>query len=72
MKVQLETRDGGFVHAVEIPPMSPPPEVISWGTRVFVHRYAHTSGSQQVFEPEIYVEGLLWPIVELARDARRI
>lgn len=36
MTVKLFTRDGGFVHEAAIPPFNPPPEVIGWGSRVFV------------------------------------
>jgi hypothetical protein len=72
MRVQLETRDRGFVHAAEIPPFVPPPEVISWGTRIFVHSRVHAPVDSDLSEPEIYIEGLLWPLVEVPADVRRI
>jgi len=67
MRIELRTRDGGIVHDAEIPPFEPPPEVVSWGTRIFVHQGNDTDGG-----PEQYREGLLWPLVEIAVDARRI
>ena len=36
-KVRLETREGGLVVEVEIPPFKMFPEVISWGSRTFAH-----------------------------------
>lgn len=35
MKVNLFTRDGGFVHSAEIPDYNDPPEIVFWGTRAF-------------------------------------
>lgn len=32
----LYTRDGHFVTGVHVPTFDPPPEVIAWGSRVFV------------------------------------
>lgn len=44
MPVKLYTRDGGFVHAATIPPMQPPPEVLVWGSRVFVRGLGTQTG----------------------------
>lgn len=33
--VRLETREGEFVHDVQVPPFSPMPEVLVWGDRTF-------------------------------------
>ena len=65
MKVILTTRDGGFVHESTIPPMTPPPEVIVWGTRVFVYRLEGSIGRASISEPLplTYVEGVIWTIV---------
>jgi hypothetical protein len=48
LKINLYTRDKQFVTAVDVPAMSPMPEVINWGSRYFVR-----DGSE-------YLEGLLW------------
>jgi hypothetical protein len=37
MRVELFTRDGGFVVAGVLPPFGEPPEVLFWGARVFRH-----------------------------------
>jgi hypothetical protein len=73
MKIELRTREGGVVHVDEIPAFDPPPEVISWGTRIFVHGLAHRPDARTpTARPHVYVEGMLWPLVEIAVDARRI
>lgn len=36
MRVRLYTRDGGYVTTAHIPPFDPAPEVILFGSRVFV------------------------------------
>ncbi len=59
MKIKLLTRDGGFVRDGEIPPFHPPPQVITWGTRCFVHGLAfHPTDADN--EPAIYLEGLMY------------
>lgn len=69
MKVKLFTRDGGLVRDGEIPPFHPPPEVISWGSRVFVWNDEYTLDDPDVVG---YVEGLLYPIevADLDRQPR--
>ena len=63
MKLKLMTRDGGFVRDGEIPPFTPPPEVITWGSRVFVHEHAHRPGAVPLTDvPLTYVEGMAYPI----------
>lgn len=59
MKIKLFTRDGGFVRDGEIPPFLIPPEVITWGSRTFVHdeKFTPLHG-----EPTGYVEGLAYPL----------
>jgi hypothetical protein len=46
----LFTRDGGFVATVNVPPFTPPAEVLQWGSRYFV--YDKIDGR--------YYEGLLY------------
>lgn len=59
MKIMLITRDGGFVRDGDIPPYQPPPEVITWGTRVFVRAIMPTPSSDA---PVTYVEGLMYSL----------
>lgn len=47
VEVELLTRDKQFVTKVAIPRMVPPPEVVMWGTRLFVN------------SPAGYVEGIM-------------
>lgn len=47
--VPLYTRSGGYVTTVSVPPMTPPAEILAWGSRVFVRR---PNGD--------YVEGIMW------------
>lgn len=35
-RVRLESRDGNLVAVVEIMPFSPPPNIVTWGFRLFV------------------------------------
>ena len=35
--VKLTTKFGEFVTNVQVPPMQPMPEVIGWGSRIFVY-----------------------------------
>lgn len=37
VQVDLLTKDGGFVVKVQIPPFTPPAEVLQWGSRFFVY-----------------------------------
>lgn len=70
MKIKLITRDGGFVRDAEIPPFTPPPEVVTWGTRVFVHGLAHHPDALKRGHrddspsplPLAYIEGLMYPL----------
>jgi hypothetical protein len=48
-RTRLLTRNGGAVVTVLVPPMTPPPEVIAWGSRLFVR----TSEGE-------YREGIAW------------
>lgn len=57
MKVELLTRDHGFVTRGEIPPFQPPPEVVTWGTRVFVRDDTLNVEDHEVI---VYREGLLY------------
>jgi len=59
MKIQLLTRDHGFVRDGEIPPFRPAPEVITWGSRVFVH---DETANVEDPEVEVYIEGLAYPL----------
>lgn len=36
MKIRLFTQDGGFVTEAVVPLFAPAPDVILWGTRVFI------------------------------------
>lgn len=47
VEVELLTRDKQFVTKVTIPRMTPPAEVVMWGTRLFVN------------SPAGYVEGIM-------------
>ncbi len=63
MKIILQTRDGGFVGAAEIPPFHPPPEVVTWGSRVFVHELAHHAHIHRSASAQwVYVEGVAFPL----------
>lgn len=53
---RLLTPDGGFVVRVQLPPFVKPPEVVQWGSRVFVQGYGF---SWDDAEPA-FVEGMLW------------
>lgn len=45
MKIKLFTRDGGFVRDAEIPPFVLMPEVMLWGSRIFVRNiFMDTTG----------------------------
>lgn len=63
MKIKLLTRDGGFVHQAEIPPFAPPPEVIGWGSRIFVRRDESESDRERVITV-VYREGLAYVLTE--------
>jgi hypothetical protein len=54
---KLLTRDRGYVATVLVPPMTPPPEAIAWGSRFFVRR-----GNGE------YREGIVWVAVHEAAD----
>lgn len=56
MEIKLLTRDGGYVTTVSVPPFNPPPEVIMWGSRVFVRQ----PGGH-------YAEGMAWHSMEAPR-----
>lgn len=59
MTVKLFTRHGGLVRRGEIPPFRPPPEVLTWGPRVFVWDDEYTQDDPDVVG---YVEGLSYPL----------
>jgi len=57
------TRDGGFVRDGEVPPMTPLPEVITWGSRVFVHCLAHRPEARNLSElPAEYIESMAFSL----------
>lgn len=56
MKVPLKTRFGDHVCTVTVPPMTPAPEVIMWGQRIFI-RQGEDKDPNAI--PE-YREGLAW------------
>jgi len=60
VRVHLYTRDGGFVTEATIPPFAPPPEVITWGARLFVIDDGRTDRDDTV--PIRYVEGIAWVV----------
>lgn len=59
MKIKLFTRDGGFVRDGMLPPFLIPPEVISWGARVFVLDATQMGDAD---DPTHYKEGMLYPL----------
>lgn len=61
MKINLFTRDGGFVRTEEIPQFDPPPEVITWGDRVFVRQLTSQMGVTGAVERR-YTEGFAYPL----------
>jgi hypothetical protein len=67
MRVHLFTRDGGFVHEVSIPPFHPPPEIISWGSRLFMCDDGRTERDEAV--PVRYVEGKPYVVLDHAHRA---
>lgn len=71
MKIKLFTRDAGFVHEADIPPFLLPPEVVTWGSRVFTkddRSIVEADGSRTVR----YTEGILYPLTEINDPAREI
>lgn len=56
MPVTLQT-DRGFVAEVEIPPFSPLPDVINWGSRVF------TLHKDEAGKPPVYQEAFAWTVL---------
>jgi hypothetical protein len=73
MKVKLVTRDNAFVRDGDIPPFQPPPEVITWGSRVFVHGLAHRPDAKNNTSglPEVYFEGLAYPLEVADAETRK-
>jgi len=60
MKIQLLTAAGELVHEAAILPFLIAPEVILWGTRVFVFR-GSVERDETVWR---YHEGLLYPLID--------
>lgn len=61
MRIRLTTRDHQLVREGELPRYQPPPEVITWGSRVFVNVLAfHPTNAND--EPVVYIEGLLYTL----------
>lgn len=61
LPITLETRDGHQVlpAPVNLPPFQLPPEVITWGARVF---YLAPGQEGVVSAPVRYVEGMAYPL----------
>lgn len=57
MKIKLLTKDGGIVREGEIPPFNPPPEVLTWGSRVFARNLFDIQDG-----PIDYLEGLAYSL----------
>lgn len=58
--VRLETKTGEFVTDVEILALTPPPEVVYWGTRVFIFHKTEDGF-------HVYREGTMVPVFEKAK-----
>lgn len=61
MKVRLLTAAGEFVHEALILPFLIAPEVILWGSRIFVYRSAVDKDGMKTWN---YHEGLLYPLID--------
>jgi hypothetical protein len=44
LKIPLLTSSGEYVTTVEIPPFQKVPDIIVWGSRMFVHKVRHGHG----------------------------
>ena len=61
MKAKLLTRDGDLVHEFDLPPFQLLPEVMFWGSRVFILREPFTQSSSKKTAPD-YFEACCWSV----------
>lgn len=67
MKIRLLTMAGEFVHEATIAPFLVVPEIILWGTRVFVVRGSVTLPDEVQGDGSFvwnYYEGVLYPLID--------